>query len=158
MPKFMLNDNAAASHPYYSLNTFAKGYVEAMFFTNGDTGDEREHLLNDWGVERLTRAAVARIKERCAEFEKRAADLLREAYERVVHEHVSGGFSLSHAAYDYDEACAGRDFWFTSQGHGVGFWDRTALEADDLGRRLSDVAEEFGELYVDAYRGWIHVR
>lgn len=33
-------------------------------------------------------------------------------------------------ARDYDAEQAGRDLWFTSQGHGVGFWDREALKPD----------------------------
>lgn len=155
-------------HSFYDLNEFARGYVEAMFFTNGDTGDERENLLNDWGVERLTRAAVAAIKADCEAFERDAADLL----------------ALAYATGDYEPEQAGRDFWFTRQGHGVGFWEREALndnkalwremgsprvdepgwkeyeaaKSETLGERLSEVARKAGESYVEAYRGWIYVR
>lgn len=43
MPEFCLNESARTAHPFYALSDFAKGYVEAMFFTNGDTGDERDN-------------------------------------------------------------------------------------------------------------------
>lgn len=147
-------------HPFYYLSTFAKGYVEAMFFTNGDTGDDRENLLNEWGVEKLTRKAVKRIAADCAKFEADAAELL----------------ALAYTTGDYDDEQAGRDFWFTRQGHGVGFWDRAPLDrtvcsaggaaysfdggdtvAGNLGRLLSAAAKTFGECNVEAYRGWIHV-
>lgn len=178
MPEFMLNRSAYVNgepdmrgnvHPFYDLNKFAKGYVEAMFFTNGDTGDEREDLLNEWGVEKLTKESVAKIAEKCARFERENAALLAEAYQRD----------------DYDEAQAGRDLWLTSQGHGVGYWDRKQLEAlapewqqrprigerspaqetelarlreESLGQQLTRAAEAFGESYVEAYRGWIYYR
>jgi hypothetical protein len=151
MPQFMLNRSpyvngepgkAGKVHPFYSLDTFAKGYVEAMFFTNGDTGDERENLLNDWGVERLTRSAVDSIRAYCARFVANNEAALSEAYGRE----------------DYSEEQAGRDLWFTAQGHGVGFWDRKQLEGDGLDGRLTEAARKMGESYVEAYRGWIYHR
>lgn len=181
MPKFQLNkppsareiNSAVANygarprrvHPYFDLSTFAKGYVEAMFFTNGDTGDERDFLLNEWGVDKLTRASVKQIAKDCAGFESGAADLLACAY----------------STDEYEVEQAGRDFWFTRQGHGVGFWDRRELDHDvyefegkpvivtrndepgykflgNLGRLLSDAAKAFGECNVETYRGWIYVR
>lgn len=36
-------------------------------------------------------------------------------------------------------------------GHGAGFWDRTELDADELGDRLTVLAKEFGA--VDLYQG-----
>ncbi len=167
MPEFQLKTNARRSHPYYALNDFAKGYVEAMFFTNGDTGDEREDLLNELGVERLTREAVKVIAIDCADFETRARELLALAYTR-----------------DYDDVQAGRDFWFTRQGHGCGFWDRDTLKVDVfetasgdlcaredfdgseatgslvgvLGELLTRVAKASGEADVEVWRGWIHYR
>ena len=45
MPEFMLNSDAR----FESLPEFTKGYVEAMFFTNGDTGADDEDKLNRLG-------------------------------------------------------------------------------------------------------------
>lgn len=44
-------------------------------------------------------------------------------------------------------SAAGHDFWLTRNRHGAGFWDRGL---GDLGRRLTDAAQAFGEcdLYV----------
>jgi hypothetical protein len=186
MPEFQLNRPARRAHPFYSLDTFARGYVEAMFFTNCDTGnEEREDHANELGVERLTRASVAAIKRDCLAFLSHIMPdgcTARQWLDRVD---------------SYDDAQAGRDFWLTRQGHGAGFWDRDSLDvdlyaptpgdgdpshdvaeivaggwivADDSAGKwegaaavgnirdgLSDAARLAGESYVSIYRGWIHV-
>ena len=121
------------------LMDFACGYVEAMFFTNGDSGDDDEFSLNRLGAERLTAKSRASIIEECAKFLSRKA--------RDV---------IAAAPGDFEQA--GRDFWFTRQGHGTGFWDRDddvwpEPARDYLGAR----AEEFGEACVFCLRGWIYV-
>jgi hypothetical protein len=40
---------------------------------------------------------------------------------------------------------AGHDFWLTRNHHGAGFWDRDELDADDRGKKLTDIAHAFGE-------------
>ena len=136
MPQFILNEDAIDSHPYHGLNDFAKGYVEAMFFTNGDMCDDDEGRLNSIGVEGLTARSIENIAADCANFEEEAADILDE---------VTAGAS------SYDMRRAGNDFWFTRQGHGTGFWDRTELQFDDVnfGGILSKIAKTFGEVYVE---------
>ena len=169
--------NPRRVHPYNDLSDFAKGYVEAMFFTNGDTGDERENLLNDWGVERLTRASVANIARDCAAF---LSHIMPDGcFVQQWFERVSDKYTLDRA---------GNDFWFTRQGHGVGYWDREELKLDlwapdkpepGLGGwqvledssdaagysfggifrdDMTKAAKSFGETYIEAYRGWIYHR
>ena len=138
MPEFILNESAEAEHPFYALNEFAKGYVEAMFFTNCDCGDDNEHLANELGTEALTVESVAKISAYCAAFERDAAALLEQAYQG-----------------DYSEEQAGRDLWFTAQGHGVGFWGRSQI-GDELGEALSELARQAGERYVEIYERQIH--
>src|SRR5690349_16530994 len=115
MPEFQLNADRYGKHAYYKLSTFAKGYVEAMFFTNGDTGSEDEWLLNNLGVERLTRDAVKDIAKDCEAFLGTIMPdgcFAQQWIDRAYHDH------------NYSEEQAGHDFWFSRQGHGVGFWDR----------------------------------
>ena len=50
MPEFMLNSDAR----FETLPEFTKGYVEALFFTNGDTWTDDEYKLNRLGAARLT--------------------------------------------------------------------------------------------------------
>lgn len=185
MPEFVLNQPATRHpanvpagkrpHPFYSLSEFARGYVEAMFFTNCDSGDDRENLANELGVERLTRASVAAIKRDCDSF-----------LSHIMPDGCTARQWIDRAAAEsgYDDAQAGRDFWFTRQGHGVGFWDRSELELDlfelinpapglggwelrrddreqgpckgTIGDGLSDAAKHFGETCPQIWRGWIH--
>jgi len=135
---------------------FVDGYFEALAFTNFGPDDGE---LEDKSVSDLSFELYHSSLDDCRAFRAKADALLSEAYER-----------------DYDEAQAGRDFWFTRCGHGVGFWDRQQLEprgewealgsprVDDsgwiewvairdrsLGNRLSALAEGFGN--VDLYLG-----
>lgn len=133
MPEFHLNHDGA---PF--PDKFVTGYASAMFFTNGDTGDEGR--LNRLGTKRLTRAARKAIQADCDDFRALVAADLEAAYAR-----------------GYSEEQAGVDFWFTRQGHGAGYWDRGELEANGLGARLSRDARSMGECHVYVWRGWIHV-
>lgn len=132
------------------LSPFVQGYIQAAFFTNEATGvsmvewlepENQEALAEgqldgelptDAGFSDLHPDTLARLHTDCSDFEAKARHLLSQAYAR---------------GYTRDQA--GRDFWFTRCGHGVGFWDRDILDRDDLGEKLSDVAKEFGNL--DAY-------
>jgi len=40
---------------------------------------------------------------------------------------------------------AGHDFWFTRNGHGVGFWDRPEIYGEHYAEMLTTRAHEFGE-------------
>jgi hypothetical protein len=104
---------------------FARGYVECVYFV--DTG-EGEQPASDC---ELSSEARARILTDCGCFQRDHAALLALAYAR-----------------GYDEAQAGRDFHFTRNGHGVGYWDREELKAGGIGRALTDAAHACGETYV----------
>ena len=136
MPEFMLNSDAR----FETLPEFTKGYVEALFFTNGDTWTDDEYKLNRLGAARLTTKALQSIRATCAAFARTHADLLTAAYE--------------HPGYGPREA--GRDLWFTRQRHGVGYWDRRMIPRP-LGQALTDAAEALKECYVEVWRGWIYV-
>jgi hypothetical protein len=46
-------------------------------------------------------------------------------------------------------AHAGRDFWYTRNGHGCGFWDGDWPEPQ--GTRLTDAAHAYGEVYAQVF-------
>lgn len=118
MPEFRLNIGSTADAIRFSeLDAFTRGYIEAMFFTdasNPDDGDLENAAFADLAPETL-----ADIVAECDRFQKENADTLAAAYA-----HPKG----------YTEEQAGRDFWFTRNGHGVGFWDR---DLGDIGDTLS---------------------
>lgn len=136
MPQFIL-DIGNAYRSWESLDAFTQGYIEAMFFTDTGTGDDEEGGLETASFDELSPDTLKGIISDCKAFQAEAEALLNEAYRR-----------------GYEEVQAGRDFWFTRNGHGVGFWDRDVLDKDDLGRRLSDLCgfrTRYTECYV--YRG-----
>ena len=140
-----------AVHPFNDLDEFAQGYVEAMFFTNGDIGDEnRPDRLNEMGVSRLTRDSVETIEGHCIRFQGDNAAALRTAKGLIP-----GGEGLEHGKEALDDRRLGQLFWYARQGHGVAFTDDGY--ADCLSD-LQEAARAFGECYVETWRGWIHVR
>ena len=101
------------------LDAFTQGYIEALFFTETEAGTDAEShdpenesaLHGECGFSDLAPDSLASIIDDCEAFQRENAALLAEAYTR-----------------DYDAEQAGRDYWFTRNGHGVGFWDRDALK------------------------------
>lgn len=133
MPEFILDHgDVAASRVFDGLDEFTQGYIEAMFFTNTGTGDDEENGLEHATFAELAPAPFARIVADCQLFQTaNAADL----------ELACSG--------DYDMAHAGRDYWYSSQGHGCGFWDGD-IKDEALGERLTKAAGR-REFYM--YRG-----
>lgn len=165
MPEFILDTSGTveldaptsngepAAYEWSDLDAFTQGYIEALFFTENAPQVSTEEfrtetyqadmaegmtdgsIPGDVGFGALAPEALADIIADCAAFEAKAKGLLGQAYER-----------------EYDEAQAGRDFWYTRNGHGVGFWDREELEEGALGNMLSELCgwpTEFGEVDVE---------
>lgn len=138
MPQFELN--GAYGPKWQALDYFVRGYIEALFFTDEAewqaTEDHNEGSFpSECGFEDLAESALASIISDCEDFQQLASDLLAEAY----------------STDKYDSEQAGRDFWFTRNHHGVGYWDRSALEANGLGDKLTKAAQTYSG--VDTYLG-----
>ncbi len=110
---------------------FTYGYLEAAFFT--ETGTMEDGDLEHADMDDIAPESLAEVIRDCAQFQRDHAALLEQAYQR-----------------EYDAVQAGRDYWFTRNGHGVGYWDRSELQADGLGDRLSDTCS-YSEVWM--YRG-----
>lgn len=116
---------------------FLRGYIVAALFTeNPDpqsgefTDDDAENLLD-----RVPESFLAEAARDCADFEASQAALLALAYSDT-----------------YDANRAGNDFWFSRNGHGVGFWDR-GLEK--VGKDLHAGTKPYGEHYLQLGGWWI---
>lgn len=134
MPEFQLDHGDGSQRDRWKeCDAFTQGYIEAMFFT--ETGDADDGDLQHATVADLAPETWDRIKADCDAFKQdaRNAAHLEEA-----------------CAYDYEMVQAGRDFWFTRNGHGVGFWDRKELNEQQRDA-LSDAARATGSR--DLYRG-----
>lgn len=150
MPQFHLNDDNATPR-FNSLSEFAKGFVEAMFFTNeGQSGDDGDDKLNRLGVGRLTTESIAKIAADCAAFQLANAAALDAAKALEP-----GSSEFRYAREPLDDRRLGQLFLYARQGHGVGFDDDG--DAACL-TRLQEAAQDFGECHVSTYRGWIYVQ
>lgn len=109
---------------WQALDEFTQGYWEAAFFTSQET-------ISDLTFADVSKTAYDRAVADCEKFQADNAELLADAY----------------AKPDYSAVQAGRDFWFTRNGHGVGYWDREQL--GPLGFDLSNACERREiDLYV----------
>lgn len=136
-------------HAARTESEFVFGFIEALFFTERAPGwtadrwftEEREaedaesgvggSIPEDVGYCDLHPDTLTAIRRDCEAWQEQNAALLEEAYSRD----------------DYGPKDAGADYWFTRNGHGIGFWCRDALDEDDLGERLSDACRGL-EVYV----------
>lgn len=111
------------------VSPFLRGYIEAALFTTDDYCpggcDYAESGRADELAPELPAWWVAEADKDCRQFQEANAALLERAG---------------------DDERNGRDFWYTRNGHGVGFWDRGY--PDEIGDALTDAAKAFGEHYL----------
>ena len=103
-------------------NKMFKAYLEAILF--GETDDDDNPLDKNYTERDFDKKSLNKAKKDLNKFLSKAQKLLD--------------------ADDVDDDQAGHDFYFTRQGHGVGFWDRDLEHGDEL----SKIAEKMGEIYV----------
>lgn len=109
----------------YDLNTFARAYIEALYFT--DAGPDSEITSDN----ELSEEALLSIEKDCAQFEAKAGDLPE----------------CTRGSGEYTKwQQAGHDFWLTRNRHGAGFWDGDWPEPD--ASRLTALAKSFGKSSV----------
>jgi hypothetical protein len=111
MPEFILDTGNGVA--FRALDSFTQGYIKAAFFTSTGPDNESEGL-GAASVDDIAPASLAGVVADCCKWQADNAALLELAFERD----------------DYSPEQAGRDYWYTRNGHGVGFWDRKQLAAD----------------------------
>jgi hypothetical protein len=126
MPEYILDmGSPEGARAYNTLDSFTQGYIEAALFCGVERKEndpEKDHDKDyDAAFCELTPETVEEMAADCKRFQEMYPELLDKAY-----------------ATGYEPVQAGRDFWFTRNGHGVGYWDRKELEADGIGDALSD--------------------
>jgi len=104
-----------------NLDSIVAGYLECAEFTM----DEELQALAD--VEWSDNA------------ESIAAERVAQFLAVVGESHIAAYREQYTPSHGYDiEQCLGHDIWYTSNGHGVGFWDRGL---GDLGERLTTASK-----------------
>lgn len=124
------------------FSEFLRGFLVAILFAECDLNREDENddtSLQDEGFtpEDFTDDARAALRAEALAFYWRNRRTLRAAY----------AAQPAHGAHGYGENAytperAGHDLYFTSAGHGVGYWDRGL---GDIGRALSDACPGYRE-------------
>lgn len=165
MPEFIMDKQGLVNgRTFDDLPPLVQGYIEAMFFTETCSGifmtewnkPENQEAVKeadgsiptDSGFDDIYPESLRQIIADCGAFHVKARNLLSRAYGHKFPAHTIGDGSLSDSyrpEWQYDAHAAGRDFWFTRNGCGVGFWDRGLGE---IGDKLSEIASAFGEVYV----------
>jgi len=102
------------------LDDFTLAYIEAALWSSN--GDDDTPLDANYSRDNLARETLDDMAADCARFQRENATDL-------------AGRKAQH----------GHDFWLTRNGHGAGFWDRGL---GDRGDRLTEAADEFGEVYL----------
>lgn len=122
------------------VSDIVAGFLEAAEFADLPDEDAGKHIAG-W-----TREAKAKATKAVQAFLQAADAADIEAY----HENYPGNEQWS------DDQVLGHDIWYSTQGHGVGFFDRGDHPCFD---RLQDVARKVGREYC-IYRtrnGWLHL-
>jgi len=152
MPEFHMIDKDDIT--FQNLDQFTQGYIECLFFTenspqtsteefmaNYESGDNDGCVPSDVGFTDIVGTAIEHILYECAEFQRINKKLLGGAYELEM--------ETKHGTVPYEPHQAGIDFWFTRNGHGVGFWDRGLGKiGEDLSKACGH-GTEFSESYVE---------
>ncbi len=107
---------------------FLRGYLEtALFTTDPNPPSGVDYVSSGRAAEllpNLPESFVAKAKADCERFQIENHALLMQAG---------------------DEWRNGSDFWYTRNGHGVGFWDRDY--PDHVADPLTEAAQKFGEVH-----------
>jgi hypothetical protein len=128
MPQFI------ASHIPPGLDEFTSGYFEAAEFTDVT----RDHGISPDKVRGWSRRAIAEGVASCKAFQEHNREAL-ELYQQET-------------GRDLREA--GHDLWYTSNGHGVGLWDR---DGKGPGTDACDAdARRYPDKSVDCWRGRLY--
>jgi hypothetical protein len=111
---------------------FTQAYIECALWSSSE-GEQGEIRLDEHDGD-ISPETLAQMEQDCTDFQDDQAFVLAQWY-----------------ALGETEERAGRDFWFTRCGHGVGFWDRYYAGAGvSLGEKLSQAAKTYGNvnLYI----------
>jgi hypothetical protein len=136
MPEFNLPGNDTTA--FNSLNDFTQGYIEAAFFTDTGTSDDAENDLEFASFDQLDSETIKTMVADCARFRA----VLPNAARSEISERQSE---------------AGRDFWYTRNRHGVGYWDGdypeiAAKQLEQESKRFREirlVRGDNGEIYAE---------
>ena len=114
-----------------------QGYVAACLWASVDQDDEgNQTFFNEFEPSAQLKGEAFQLCALFYDANESDCNLFAEQYQPSQEHNVWG--------------CIGHDLWLTSQGHGVGFWDRGLGE---LGEKLTEACQVRPYAYRDAYIG-----
>lgn len=128
------------------LDEFTKSYIRAAFWTcDSSYFDEDTQQCESTGkelgelytTENIHPESLKQVQADCLKFQSENKNVLNLAYSMY---RSRDGYS--------GPALAGHDFWFTRNGCGTGFHDRSELTRDGLGERLYKACKSYREIHV----------
>lgn len=170
MPEFVLNGRDDAAR---KLDAFALGYIEAMFFTESSDwtidewfseecqdaireGQTSGEIPGGLGFADLHPDSLAAIVADCQRFQSENSALLESAYALEP-----GSDELRHARESINANRAGNLFWYSRNGHGVGWTDDGNAEClsalETASRAFGDVSVFFGDHVRYGNLHWIYI-
>lgn len=108
-------------------DTCVRQYLETALWSSTDDDEDNTPLDAHYSVEDFSPEAIARATRDCVAF-------------------MSAWRSEIDTDDERDPTDYAHDFWLTRNRHGAGFWDGDY--PDELGKRLTDAAHQFGESEV----------
>jgi hypothetical protein len=112
------------------LDRVIKDFIYTAEFVEFDQGDLPDNYT-------IAPDSMERIKKDCTKFLQMCNDKLTAEELRKLDENI-----------DTENSSAGGDFFYTRNGHGVGFWDRPEIYGEELAKKLTTISESFSEVYV----------
>ena len=104
------------------MTSFLEQYLVTALWSSID---EKDNPFDDnYSIDDFSEKALKQADKDCDLFIEKAGDLLD----------------------DFDDTDIAHDFWLTRQGHGAGFWDGDY--PDEIGDKLTEIANDFRELYI----------
>lgn len=131
---------------YDKLDEFTRAYIECAIWCDestqeynaDETPEQTKYNPDLWDIENLSQSAADRMIADCKVFQ----------YEnRCYWVQVE----------TVDDSQAGNDFWYTRNGHGVGFWDRPEKYGEAMAKYLTEKSKRWPEMYMFEYENELHV-
>jgi hypothetical protein len=123
------------------IRAISKGIIQCCIFADKPEGSNPRVTRQAWqAAEAMASKFVGII----------GADLLDQAVEAYGGEY---GGSYRDTALRY----IGHDIWFTMRGPGVGFWDRSFLDVNNLGQQMTEACAKLRHVEPTFYRGWLYL-
>lgn len=149
MPEFILDQGSRDDGAVWfaGLSAFAQGYVQALFFTNQGSPEDGNEIPAHYSCDDISHIMRRTIERDCNLFTRTAAyvNWLADMEDSAP---FPDDLSVS-AGIDASEESAGMDFWYTRNGHGVGFWEGESRGYPGThASALDEASKAFGEVNV----------